>query len=344
MNNLPPFQKLSLSDPNAADMLGPLYDMAGTWTNAPGQGWNLIAVPGPLKGQGDPDFFNSYHGFILETIPYIETITFTPISVTLNRGQFPVGAGFGQPTGQQIQQIGALLYEQTIVSAGVSVLQPSDPNYSAIENFFAQRGFAQGTAIHAERGMLLNLTNLNSYGNQNFPIARMGTIPHGNAMLCLGGNETLVAPLIDPDGTNAMPTSVDPTRQMPVEYTINTYASPSHSLSGYPFYPMFTPATPNQTLINSNQGVNFKSTNHLQLDTRNGTGGLLSIPFVGGGFDGTKIDTNQMSVDYWISTLQDGSKRLQYVQNINLIFASNLDPSLPINWPHIGLNTLTLVP
>jgi hypothetical protein len=343
LQSLPPFQNLSLQDSNAKTLLGPLYDFAGTWTNDPNQGWNLIAVPGPLKSDDEPVFFNSGHGFILETIPYIETISFTPISMVLNRGQYPlVRAAFSQKDKQEIQQIGAMLYDQTIISAGVD---PSNPNYAAITKFFEDRGFAKDTPIHAERGMLLNITNLSGYGNENFQLARMGTIPHGNTMLCLGNSKALSAPDIDPNGNNASPTPVDPSRQMPVEYTINTYASPNHSLSGYPFYPDFIPTTPNQTLINANKGVNFASTNHISLSTLNGTGGLLSIPFVRGGFDGTKINTTQMTVDYWISKIKDSEEiRLQYVQNIDLIFPSNLDASLPIIWPHIGLNTLKLVP
>ncbi len=342
LDALPPFKTLSLADDNAKTLLGPLYDFAGTWTNDPNQGWNLIAVPGPLKNTTDPVFFNSAHGFILETIPYIETLVFEPISVVLNRGQFPIGTpAFGQKNEQQIQQIGAMLYSQTITSAGAD---PSNPNYAAITQFFAERGFAKGTPIHAERGMLLNITNLTGYGNENFQLARMGTIPHGNIMLCLGNFETLPAPNIDPNGNSALPTAVDPTRQLPVEYTINTYMSPTHTNSGYPFYPDFIPPTPNQTLINANNGINFSSSSHISLSTLNGTGGLLSIPFVRGGFDGTRINTTQMTVDYWLSKIAGtGELQLQYAQNISLIFPTNLDASLPIIWPHIGLNTLKLV-
>lgn len=342
LHSLPPFQKLSIDDPNAENMLGPLYDMAGTWTNDPNQGWNLIAVPGPLTPDDDPLFFNSGHGFILETIPYIETITFTPISVTLNRGQFRPKVGFGPSKGgQRIQQIGALLYEQRIDSAGVD---PSNPHYEEIKAFFERRGFSKGTPIHAEQGMLLNITNYTDYGLNNYQIARMGAIPHGNSMLCLGSNKEETSPQIDPTGNNASPTTVDPTRSLPVEYGISTYDSPTHTLDGYPFYPHFNPQQPNKTLIDANAGVEFTSTNHLSLSTENGTGGLLSIPFVGGGFDGTQINTTKMTVDYWISKEKNtGEVRLQYAQNINIIFPTKLDPSLPINWPHIGLNTLKKV-
>ena len=66
--------------------------------------------------------------------------------------------------------------------------------------------------------MLLNITNLSGYGNQNFQLARMGSIPHGNSILCLGNAATEASPVIDPNSNSALPTTVAPTRQMPVDY------------------------------------------------------------------------------------------------------------------------------
>lgn len=337
LNSLPPFQNLSLQSPNVKELLGPLYDFAGVWTNDPFQGWNLIAVPGPPGDVTPPSYFNSTHGFILETIPYIETISFKPISVTLNRGEFVPGSGTTTGDNQEIQQIGALLYEQRIESAGCN---PDNPNYDEITKFFEQRGFAKGTAIHAEQGMLLNIRNFQDDGGESFQIARMGTIPHGNTMLCLGNSTSQSAPDILANGTNCFPTTVDPSKNLPLDYQVNTYLSPDHSLSGYPFYPDFIPSSPNQTLINANEGVTFASTNKISLSTLNGTGGLLSIPFVGGS-SATRINTTKMTVDYWLSKIEGSNDlRLQYVQNIDLVFPTAIDPTLPINWPHIGLNTL----
>ena len=57
----------------------------------------------------------------------------------------------------------------------------------------------------------------------------------------------------------------------------------------------------------------------------------------------TNIDIED-TTDYWISKIQgSGELRLQYAQNINIIFPTQLDLSLPIIWPHIGLNTLKKV-
>ena len=332
LNSLPPFQLLSANDPRTEDLLGPLFDFLGTWTNDPNQGWNLIAVPGPVVKDAPMTSFNNNHGFYLETIPYIETITFTPIAVTLNRGPFVTS-----DTDEEIQQIGAVLYEQTIVSAGVD---ESNPNYQQISAFFAERGFSKGTPIHAERGMLLNILNFQS----SLPIARMGTIPHGNAILCLGTVTAEASPVITADGVSALPTAAG-TKAMPLDYQVNTYSSPDHSLSGYPFYPFFTPATPNQTLIDANQGVKFISTNHIALSSEN-SGGILNIPFVNQAIGQPGIISNKMTVDYWVSKIQaaDGSTqtRLQYVQNINIVFPPTGFSDIPINWPHIGLNTLYL--
>lgn len=333
-----------MDDPDAKELLGPLHDFVGVWTNNIGEGWNLIAVPGSTTSQGFPAFFDSGRGFILETIPYIETTSYKPISVTLNRGTYRPGGSFGNPGGQEVQKIGAVLYEQRIESAGVDVLDPSNENYEAIKKFYEDRGFTAGTPLHAEQGMLLNMSNYQDYGNEDFQVARMGTIPHGNTMLCLGNAASGTSPNIDENQNNPKPTPVDPRRSMPVEYTQNTYDPVTHSFEGYPFYPDFIPVMPNKTLINANDGITFESTNQITLNTTSGTGGLLSIPFVGGGIDGSRIDTTKMNVDYWLSKYKDADgaeqMRMQYSQNINLVFPSSLDYSLPINWPHIGVNTL----
>lgn len=342
LSSLPPYQDLSADDPKAQELLGPLFDMIGIWTNDAEQGWNLIAVPGPIMDPPTNTLFDKNHGFILETIPYIETTTYTPIAVTLNRGQF-----VKDETTQQIQEIGALLYEQRIVSAGVA----SDHKYyDEITAFFKARGFSKGTAIHAEQGMLLNMAAMpNVKNNGDFQIARMGTIPHGNAMLCLGAvtASTGKNPNIDANANSAIPTAVDPKQTPPLDYDEGTYSFSGTEKDTFPFSPQFTPGAPNQTLINANKDIkSFDSVNQLTLSTENGTGGLLDIPFVGGGISGTdstKINTTKMSVDYWISKYTENGvtkTRLQYVQNVNLTFPGTGDPTVNINWPHIGLNTM----
>jgi len=348
LSSLPPHQDLALDDPQARTLLGPLYDMVGTWTNAPGEGWNLIAVPGPLKKDREATFFDSNHGFILETIPYIETTTYKPISVTLNRGQFKFNArniaGLEDPeeNSQEIQQIGALLYEQRIKSAGV--VPSNNKHKEEIEKFFENRGFSKDQPLHAEQGMLLNIQNFNSYGSEKLPLVRMGTIPHGNVIMCMGNSKNQPSPSIDSDERSALPTPVDPNRVLPLDYEINTYSPPGHSPENYPFHPLFNPMFPNATLAAANKNLTIDKTVHISLSTEKGTGGLLSIPFVGGGFDGIKLSTTKMIVDYWISNYIDADGkpqvRLQYSQNINIVFPSTDNPTLPINWPHIGLNTM----
>ncbi len=325
----PPFKKLSITDGEAQTLLGPLFDMVGKWTNHPGQGWNIIAVPGPVT----PEYPNLFQapGFILEVIPYIETTTFEPISVTLNRGQF-LG---GNP--EEIQQVGAILYEQRIKSAGA--YGANEKYKKDIENFFKERGFPEGQAIHAEQGMILNISNFNMYGDQELQIARMGTIPHGNAMLCLGGAKATTSPDID-QNVSAKPFTVDPARAKELG---NGYGEGQYN----PIPDLFTgfyQSQPNKILGQANGSKEFISSNHLNLSTENGTGGLLSIPFLGGGLDGTKLDTTKMTVDYWISKYKtnDGKEQLQlqYSQNISIVFPESKKPDLPIVWPHFGVNTM----
>ena len=78
--------------------LGPLTQLQGTWVSDPGMGWNVIAVPGPPQQE-----------FVLEVIPYIETLTFKPVVTASNRGPFIDGV-------ENTQQIVGLMYEQLIHS------------------------------------------------------------------------------------------------------------------------------------------------------------------------------------------------------------------------------------
>lgn len=340
---LPPFRALSMSDPATPNLLGSLFGFVGTWTSAPKQGWNLISVPGPKNDKSYSPMFYDASGFFLETIPYLERTTFRPITV-LNRGEFIAGD-------QQVQRIGALLYEQRITSAALKdvLVESDDPaKYHDIQEFLTSREFLPSTLIHAEQGMLLNLTNLAS---SEVNIARLGTIPHGNAVLCLGTSKQEVRPVFDSAAEtrfSAGPTAIPPS-VLPGDYD----AYLPYGLAGnfdvktLPFDLLFWPSRPLKPLADAANALNIASTQHISLSSKSGTGGILNIPFVAGGRAGTPtplINTTDMVVDYWLSSLKDVSGsdalRLQYAQKINLVFPATNDPQKPIIWPHLGLNTL----
>lgn len=352
-NNIP-FTRLNARNLSAQDrhLLGPLAGFIGKWSNEPysaqnlPQGWNLISVPGPNPSPVNVTGLTD-GGFIFETIPYSETITFSPIAITSNFGTFPGG----QPP-QQVQQIGALLYDQRIKSAGAEDAYfregYSQENRTALQKYFAAKNFENGDDIHAEVGMILNISNF----NDGLQFARMGTIPHGNTMLCLGNGTANVSgsPEFPGDMNTSLmvPFSENPEKRLPLAYASNTI-KPNGGPSDIPFpFSQMDPRQPYTVLGDALKGLNVKEFTHLNLSTANGTGGLLSIPFLGNrSSTNPTMDTTQMDVDYWLSTVQGPNgdvPLLQYFQNIRIVFPFTNDPvKLRIVWPHIGLNTLKLV-
>jgi hypothetical protein len=349
LNNIP-FKRLNARNLTEQDkhLLGPLAAFIGKWSNDPydkdnlPQGWNLISIPGPSsspKVQGLTD-----GGFIFETIPYSETITFSPIAITANFGTFPND----QPP-QEVQHIGALLYDQRVKSAGAedAFLRQdySREDRIALQNHFATKNFSKGSDIHAELGMIFNISNFNN----GLQFARMGTIPHGNSMLCLGNGQAHVSGSPQFPGNldldHMVPFPEDESKLIPLAYAANTI-KPNGGPGDipFPFYPLMDPRIPYTPLENALAGKDIKYHTHLSLSTTNGSGGLLNLPFLG---NKSAMDTTQLDVDYWLSTVaspQGETPILQYFQNIRIVFPFTGDKDkLRIVWPHIGLNTLKLV-
>ena len=344
-----PFLELDAHNLTEQDkyLLGPLQHFIGEWSNkdAAGtlnpQGWNLISIPGPktsnpmVKGLTDG-------GFIFETIPYYETLSFTPIAVTANFGTFANAADDGS---QEIQQIGALLYDQRVYSAGLEGLREDYPDKEELQAYFTKKNFNKGDAIHAEVGMLLNLSNFNA--DASLQIARMGNIPHGNTMLCLGTGQSGISkgPQIQAQVSQETltPITENPKQSLPLAYASNTI-EPNGGPTDRPFpFAAMDPRMPWTPLTQAIASADITSHTHLSLSTTRGTGGLLSIPFVGNtSVTAPTMDTTQMDVDYWLSEDANGAQTLQYFQNIRIVFPFTGDVERRrVVWPHIGMNTLT---
>lgn len=277
--------------------LGPLQQLLGSWEGS--SGWNVIAVPGPNSGTG-PDSGS----FILEIIPYKETLSFSPVVVALNRGPFVNGS-------EENLSIVGLLYEQTIIS-------------TCTAQSCTNRGFASGTQIHAETGLLLLLNNNVAGVVGEYNIARLSTIPHGNALLALGTSNIVQKP-----GNQFIPdVSATPFPIPSVGYA-DDYTTPNSD------FPGFTASNPNNMLTKAIAGKDITSMTVLDLSTTNGTGGILNIPFIQ-----TNINATQMTATFWIEELSDGSLLLQYTQNIYLKFPPTGSSTI-ITWPHVTVNTLT---
>jgi len=286
---------------------------------APFDGWNVISVPAPVRNGGGPG------GFVVEVIPYKETLTFRPVVQAGNRGVFT-----GDNQAEQL--ITGLVYEQRITSVC------NAPKC-------VEMGFGEGQEIHVETGLLLYIKdcvktdkNDTSCAVADLNIARLATIPHGNSVLALGSFDTKV-----PDDNNFFPEA--PTRPVVVNKG-DAFQLGYNNVFGPPFmFPQFATSDPNRFLQNTLndrlQVIEAMTTIHMS--STNASGGILNIPF-----NKTDIKTTDMQATFYIQQIK-GSKdlQLQYTQTINLVFPglNNEIPAKPIPaiWPHITVNTLTKV-
>jgi hypothetical protein len=180
-------------------------------------------------------------------------------------------------------------------------------------------------ALHLEPGLWLNVPSTTAPADPP-TVVRMGTVPHGDALLAQGNFLTIPGPpQIAPVSTK--PVAIPPT-------TIP---------SGYldPFKPSNTPpppgippdaiADPNLVLRNAIQGQHITNTTALII-TSSPAGGIVNIPFVV-----KNADVTRMNAIFWIETVDAGGGntflQLQYTQTVILNF-------LGIDWPHVSVATL----
>lgn len=295
--------------------LGPFELLPGTWSNLPGlpgRGWNMIALP--FASQPASPF-----NFRLLLNQYNETLKFTTVDKAVpNRG---IRAGAVPVDSDQF--VSALDYEQSIVQ-----LVADDAPVSG-------KAGAPGAAIHHEPGLLLNMVNETTDG---LDIARLSTIPHGNAVLALGRSGRAAGPPSIP-AIQGLPVGVEPDLAAP-------YLAPYKHFHDNPFEGIFDPVDPTALLRAANAGVAIKRTTTLTFDTTLQDGGIVNIPFIK-----RQADSSEMKATFWIQELEelDGEGRpklrLQYAQVVMLDFFPRRDglPGL-IRWPHVSINTLEKLP
>ncbi len=297
-------------------LLGPLGLLPGVWKNEgglEGHGWNMIALP-----------FESTPGSILDyrllMNQYNETLVFDLVDKGVpNRGLNALGK-------QADQSLMALDYEQVtdqIATADFphsNVLGPTSP---------------PGNTIHHEPGLWLNMLDQFTDG---FDIARLSTVPHGDAVLALGRSVPPIdGPPIIPD-VSGLPLKVK-------QDLDSRYLAPYKHFHDNPFMGLFDPVHPAALLTAANQGVDIVRTTILDVDTEVETGGIHNIPFVV-----KHANASSMRSTFWIQELAEKDARgkpklrLQYLQIVMLDF----DPrtaGLPgrIVWPHISINTMQKV-
>ncbi|WP_425544612.1 heme-binding protein [Actinoplanes couchii] len=293
--------------------LGPFQLLPGTWANVPGlpgRGWNMIALPfSPPPGVGGPPFR-------LLVNQYNEELKFQLVDKKIpNRGINPADPANGD------QRIIALDYEQAI-----SQIAADD---------FPQSGLAgdPDLAIHHEPGLLLNMAD------QTFPgeptIARLATIPHGDAVLAMGNPSVLNGPPVIPT-VNALPVGVS-------QDLDSRYLAAYKHFHDNLFRGLFDPTDPTALLKAANEGVNIVRTTVLEFDSTVERGGINNIPFIV-----RQANASEMKATFFIQEIEneDGTNRLrlQYVQDVLLDFFPRTDGGPGrIKWPHVSINTMEKV-
>lgn len=193
---------------------------------------------------------------------------------------------------------------------------------------------SQNSLMHVESGFWELSTE--PARNAGFDIFRIASVPHGNAVEAMGISSVSDGPPDFDTGPGALPTGDLP----PLSGYTDAYI-------GLPKYPDFSPVSPNRTLSNYLQkqiesGLKVTETVTLQVSTRN-KGGIRNIASIRTNANATEFDAT-----FWIETLEDKDghvfRQLQYSQRIMIDFPIKSDlPGQTIAWPHVNVNTLTLV-
>jgi hypothetical protein len=296
--------------------LGPFQLLPGTWANKPnlpGRGWNMIALP---FAQPPGSTFRPPFRLLLNQ--FNEELKFQLVDKAVpNRG---------------IDRIGPINTDQVIVTIDYE---------QAISQVAAEDFPLSGLAgppelpIHHEPGLFLNMTNQIGDGPD---IARLATIPHGDAALALGNARIESGPPTIPV-VNALPIGVNQ------DFDVNPYLLPYKHFHDNLFKNLFDPTNPTALLNAANQGVDITRTTVLEFDTTVESGGINNVPFVV-----KQANASEMKATFFIQELAETDEqgqpklRLQYVQVVQLDFFPRLDGGPGrIKWPHVSINTLEKV-
>jgi hypothetical protein len=235
-----------------------------------------------------------------------------------------------------------------------------------------------GGALHIEPGIWVNIPNTQA-PPETASIARMGTIPHGNALLAEGtaikvtpaGGTFNIAPVntapfpqgtpMPPGGTPAFPPSTVP--GFP-EFNLavpNNFRTPAGDTPPIPL-PAAIDGVPMQDVVNDptrllQQAIKGQFIEEMvvleiataatlpvkgggPINVTNGGGGIENIPFLQ-----TNANSAVVFATFWIEKIKHPAHhfmQLQYVQTVLLNFPI-LPPGnapVPFSWPHVSVATL----
>ncbi len=302
--------------------LGPLKLLPGLWKNvAPttfGRGWNMIALPFSTAPTSPFDYrllvnqFNEelFFSLVDKAVPN-RGVRKHPAEATTNTDQFVV----------------TLDYEQTIKQ-----IAAADEPVSGLAG-------PADAAIHHEPGLFLHLTNQIEPGDPD--VARLGSVPHGNAVLALGSSVVVNGPPVIP-AVDGLPIGV------PGSLETSAYLAPYKHFHDNPFlgvvpapFPGFDPTEPHKLLDPAGIPGVITRTTVLDLSTSTATGGIDNIPFVV-----AQAEATEMRSIFWIIESDvDGIPEmfLSYLQIVMLDFFTAPGSNRLIRWPHVSINTMQKV-
>jgi len=193
-----------------------------------------------------------------------------------------------------------------------------------------------GEALHIEPGMWLNIP-ATSQPQAGASVARLATVPHGNAACTVGFSEE-----VDPDGTPTIPpvnTVPFPTGQTPPgPGTLNQFAAfdlsrPSPFRTS-PLPPNITQAVVDDPAVLLREALRGQDIRHItRLITRTPTaGGVANIPFITANADNPTLDS-VFAIECIVGPQGREYLQLQYVQTAMLRFRG-------LDWPHVTVGTL----
>lgn len=289
--------------------LGPFKMLPGKWSNTPhlpGRGWNLIALPSATSPFKYRVLMNQYN----------EELNFSTVDDNVpNRGLAPGGA-----VTDTDQFVVTLDYQQTIQQLIAAHFPPHpDPKEDEVLLGKFAEGAEKGGDIHHEPGLFLHMANK---ATATLDIARLGTIPHGDAVMALGSwaeDDSGTPPRFPsfnalPVGGPATPTAAD-LKQGPqgpgglFSPYFNPYAqfeqNPFHGTvpAGTPGFPGFFPSETTLLLKEALNGLRIKKTTTLDFNTQFETSGIVNIPFIV-----NQANATAMHSIFWIHELNDADE------------------------------------
>jgi len=350
--------------------------LRGTWVSR-SEGWNLIALPASAKVlKNKPDSDKDIFRLLMNQ--YGETLKFNmPDTKVPNRG-----IDANDPD----QRVDGITYEQFVVQKAVADFPESIDAVRAKMNepIHHEPGFILEFRDHVHVGKSPDVVDDNGdMIEKELTIARMGTIPHGNAVLAMGFVDHELT--LDEEDDNAFPERLKkgdidgsdfaPASQLahylkPYKHFMNSPFLGCVDTNKNPDFPGFSPDHFHKILKNVRDKLNIKKTTVLNFDTKFKVAGIddakfdendkpiAGFPISNVPFVKREANVTEMHATFWIMELEktdtcDGSDPefvMQYSQTVYLEFFDSpveKDPTTGkprrIRWPHVSINTLRKV-